>query len=113
MSLTLLQTPQLLSDPTRGAYLYKSCLDDVRFSGEPKPTESEIDWASHCIDYVKGFVDATGSLDAVCYGKATFGAIVRSYLAYMHEHPALLGENKAKGFMLSVASAYPCPAKSA
>lgn len=94
LSLSLLQTPELLSDPTRGAYLYKSCLDEVRIASNPKPAESEIDWASHCVDYLKGFIDATGSLDAICYGKAGFGTIVRTYLAYVHEHPALLGEDR-------------------
>ena len=111
LSMALLQNSQLLSDPTRGAYLYKSCLDNVRSSSEPKPSESEIEWASHCIDYMKGIVDATGSLNAACYGKASFGTIVRAYLGYIHEHPALLGEDRSKGAMQAVLSAYPCPAK--
>ena len=36
---------------------------------------------------------------------------VRAYLGYIHEHPALLGEEKSKGVMLALLSAYPCPAK--
>ena len=100
-----------------GAWLYHACLADIRMSDAPDGdavSRADLDLSQRCIDYVRGFMDAssTGASRDYCPPDGvTMNTLIRLYVAHMQAHPKLMDEDRGVGMWGSLVASYPCPTR--
>ncbi len=66
---------------------------------------------AYCIGYLNGFTAALPSASTlICTRQESMAAMVRAYVTYMEQNPALLDEDKRVGLRLALQIAFPCGA---
>lgn len=110
--LALVLSSPVGADPNSGTKLFQECQAHERISDQTSTSNMDYANAAHCVGYVEGFI--TGILVGpppapLCPVHATPGTIVRVYVAYMQQHPALLDKPMYEGLFAALSDAYPCP----
>lgn len=103
----------LLLIPTQGPQLLGECQAAVRvldaLPGRSDPSDYPL--ADACISYIDGFTDglALTHKPSICLDAIPLGAMARTYVVYLHQHPELVAQPQSTGLLQALESTYPCP----
>ena len=115
LALAFLQTAQAggQANPASNPFLIHACQVSVQLHETHTPASNDeatrLDIA--CVSYIGGFADAAALTQGLCVKNVRIGTLTKEYLAYMNQHPELLGQHRAISLAASIRENHPCTAK--
>lgn len=106
----ILTNPAPDVDFAKGSYLFRNCQATVRLrQGTQFIKDGDLTRSQYCAGYIDGFTDGLSLFEPeVCVGEANLATLANVYVAYVENHPKMLGVEKRVSLLTALADAYPC-----